>query len=315
VAERLDRPQIVRSSDDTALEAPRSAVRGSRSRSARQTNEFPHAAKFRAAMGLLVGLAIGALAVAAVLVIGGKKGSSSVQWSSWQPSDSGLAGAREIADHVAPLYRISGTQQLAVVTVVNLANSAAAQAALASGTQNQTSGLQIAVQPSSSSGQLSLLSGNTIAYNLCGLGSTNCSIGVGTPSTERLLLLKREALELALYTFKYISGTTNVVAILPPGHTTSLSCTLCAKPNQHATVRPAKFALLFLHDELSPWLSLPLSQTLPGVDGFPPTVGQVQGDPEMSLVEQITARGIFTESIESAQDGTNLLVLKPLPPS
>jgi hypothetical protein len=294
-----------------ALEAPRHVVSGSADRA--REPEFPHAAKFRAAMGLLVGLAVGALAVAAVLLIGGKKGSSSAQWSSWQPSDSGMTGAREIADHVAPLYRISGTDQLAVVTVVNLANSAAAQAALAGGTSSQTSGLQIAVQPSSSSGSLSLLSGNTIAYNLCGLGTTNCAIGVGTPSTNRLLLLRREALELALYTFKYISGTANVVAILPPGHTTSLTCTLCAKPNQHATVKPVNIALLFLHDELSPWLSSPLSATLP--EEFPPTVDQMPNAPEAGLVEQITARGMFTENIEQAQDGTNLLVLKPLPPS
>src|SRR5947209_5781330 len=68
-----------------------------------------------------------------------------------------------------------------------------------------------------------LIGGNTIAYNLCGVGSTNCSIGVGTPSPDRLLLLRREALELALYTFKYISGTQNVVAILPPGHTAAIT--------------------------------------------------------------------------------------------
>jgi len=312
MADGLERPKIVRASDDTALEAPRAAMGGSRGASVPR-DDFPHAGKFRAAMGLLAGLGVGALAVAAVLLIGGKKGSSSVKWSSWQPSDSGLTGAREIADHIAPLYRISGTDQLAVVTVVNLANSAAAQAAVASGSQNQTSGLQIAVQPNSSSGSLSLLTGNTIAYNLCGLGSTNCSIGVGTPSPDRLLLLRREALELALYTFKYIAGTANVVAILPPGHTTSLSCTLCAKPNQHATVKPLNLALLFLHDELSPWLSAPLSATLP--EEFPPTVDQIKGAPESSLVEQITARGQFTESVESAQDGSNLLVLKPLPPS
>ena len=312
MAEGVDRHKIVRASDDAALDAPRGAVSRSAERRIPQ-EEFPHANKFRAAMGLLVGLAVGALAVAAVLLIGGKKGSSSAQWSQWQPSDSGLTGAREIADHVAPLYRISGTNQLAVVTVVNLANSAAAQAAAAGGTTNQTSGLQIAVQPSSSNGSLSLLSGNTIAYNLCGLGSSDCSIGVGAPSAQRLLLLRREALELALYTFKYISGTANVVAILPPGHTTSLRCTLCAKPNQHGTVKPVHIALLFLHDELSPWLSAPLGATLP--EQFPPTVSQMQNAPESSLVEQITARGMFTESIEQAQDGTNLLVLKPLPPS
>jgi hypothetical protein len=311
MADGVDRPQIVRASDDHALDAPRGAVSASAERPVAR-DEFPHAGKFRAAMGLLAGLAIGALAVAAVLLIGGKKGSSSAQWSPWQPSDSGLTGAREIADHVAPLYRISGTDQLAVVTVVNLANSAAAQAALTSGSPNQTSGLQIAVQPNSASGQLSLLSGNTIAYNLCGLGTTNCAIGVGTPSPNRLLLLRREALELALYTFKYISSTANVVAILPPGHTVS-RCTLCSKPNQHATVKPVNIALLFLRDELSPWLSAPLSATLP--EQFPPTVDQMPSAPEAGLVEQITARGQFTENIESAQDGSNLLVLKPLPPS
>lgn len=312
MAEGLDRPQIVRAADDAALDAPRGAVRGASDAGSLPRESFPHASKFRAAMGLLVGLGIGAIAVVAVILIGGKKSSPSVQWSSWQPSDSGLTGAREIADHVAPLYRISGTNQLAVVTVVNLANSAAAQAALAGGSPNQTSGLQIAVQPNSSAGSLSLLSGNTIAYNLCGLGSTDCAIGVGTPSPNRLLLLRREALELALYTFKYISGTANVVAILPPGHTVS-SCTLCSKPNQHATVKPVNIALLFLHDELSPWLGTPLSATLP--EQFPPTVDQMPSAPEAGLVEQITARGMFTENIEQAQDGSNLLVLKPLPPS
>jgi hypothetical protein len=311
MADGLDRQQIVRASDDAALEAPRRAVSGASERAVPRES-FPYAAKFRAAMGVLVGLAIGALAVTAVILIDGSKSSPSVKWSDWQPSDSGITGAREIADHVAPLYRISGTNQLAVVTVVSLANSAAAQAAAQTGTSSHVSGLQVAVQPDSSSSSLSLLSGNTIAYNLCGLGSSNCSIGVGAPSANRLLLLKREALELALYTFKYISGTANVVAILPPGHVVS-SCTLCSKPNQHATVKPVNIALLFLHDELSPWLSAPLSQTLP--EQFPPTVDQMPNAPEAGLVEQITARGLFTENIEQAQDGTNLLVLKPQPPS
>jgi hypothetical protein len=304
-------PQIVRASDDAALDAPRRAVSRSAERSVAR-EPFPHASKFRAAMGLLVGLGIGALAVAAVILIGGRNHTSSVPWSSWSPPDSGTQGAQEIADHIAPLYRISGTDQLAVVTVVNLANPAAAQAAAASGSGAPTSGLQVAVQPNSSSGGLSLLTGNTIAYNLCGVGSTNCSIGVGTPSPNRLLLLRREALELALYTFRYISGTQNVVAILPPGHTVS-SCTLCSKPDQHPTVKPINMALLFLRGELAPWLSQPLSETLP--EQFPPTVDQIANAPEAPLVEQITARGMFTESVESAQDGSNLLVLKPLPPS
>jgi hypothetical protein len=303
--------QIVRASEDAALEAPRPAVHGSHERSAPRA-AFPHASKFRAAMGLLVGLAIGALAVAAVVLIGHKQTAPSAPWSSWQPPDSGRQGAREIADHLAPLYRISGTDQLSVVTVANLANSAAAQAAAQAGATNPTSGLQIAVRADPSSSTLSLLTGNTIAYNLCGIGSSNCSIGVGTPSRNRLLLLRREALELALYTFRYVSSTANVVAILPPGHTVTGCTGICSKPNS-TTTKPLDMALLFLHDELRPWLSQPVGATLP--EQFPPTVDQMPTAPEAGLVEQITARGQFSENVERAQDGSNLIVLTPLPPS
>ena len=170
-------------------------------------------------------LGIGAIIVTVSVAVGGRRSAATgPKWSAWQPADDGTLGARDIADFVAPFYRIDSVNQLAVVTVVNLesaAAAAAAQQAAASGTAPSTtgSGLQVAVRPSPTSSQVSLLSGNTIAYNLCGIGGKNCAIGVGKPSTNRLLLLRREALELALYTFKYIGGTQNVVAILPPGHT------------------------------------------------------------------------------------------------
>src|SRR6185312_4220355 len=147
-------------------------------------------------------------------------------------------GAREIADHLAPLYRISPVNQLDVVTVVNLSNASAAATGTTGSTSSASNGLQVAVRANANSSQVSLLSGKTIAYNLCGIGSSNCSIGVGKPSADRLLLLRREALELALYTFKYISGTDNVVAILPPGHTTPQP-TLSKQPPSSASAQAA----------------------------------------------------------------------------
>ena len=307
--------QLVKAADEHVAEARLPGVVSfSSDRGGRQFSS-PHAAKFRAAIALLVGLAIGAVVVAVVVLTTGSRSGSSAPWSAWKPSDSGKLGASEIADHIAPLYRISGTNQLAVVTVTNLGNSSAAAAASVAGTGpsgSGSTGLQIAVRPDANSSTLSLLSGHTIAYNLCGVGSSNCSIGVGTPSTNRLLLLRREALELAMYTFKYVSGTDNVVAILPPGHTVQ-SCTgLCPKPNQRATTKPANIALLFLHDELRPLLNQPLAATLQ--QPFPPPVDQVASAPDSPLVEQITARGMFTQNIEQAQDGSNLIVLNPLPP-
>jgi hypothetical protein len=173
----------------------------------------------------------------------------------------------------------------------------------------------VAVRPSSTSSQVSLLSGNTIAYNLCGFGGKDCAIGVGKPSANRLLLLRREALELALYTFKYIGGTQNVVAILPPGHPEQPP-TLSKKPPSakatQAATKPVDIAVLFVRPELAPLLRDPLVQILP--EAAPPTVAQMRKAPEAGLVDQVTARGLFSEQLQQAQDGSNLIVLNPLPP-
>jgi hypothetical protein len=205
-----------------------------------------------------------------------------------------------------------------VVNLESATAAAAAQQAAANGTASATgSGLQVAVRPSPTSSQVSLLSGNTIAYNLCGIGGKDCAIGVGKPSTNRLLLLRREALELALYTFKYIGGTQNVVAILPPGHTQQTSTpTLSKKPPSakatKVTTKPVDIAVLFVRQELSPLLKHPLNLILP--EQTPPTVAQMPHAPEAGLVDQLTARGLFSEALQQAQDGSSLIVLNPLPP-
>jgi hypothetical protein len=311
-----ERPQIVRAADEHAAKAPVQGVVSVNTRGGSRHESSPHSHKFRAAIATLIGIGIGAIVVAiAVLSSNGGGGSSHVKWSDWQPTDGGTLGAREIADHLAPLYRISRVDQLDVITVVNLANATAAATATQTGTS--TGGLQVAVQFDPSKAQVSLLSGNTIAYNLCGVGSSNCAIGIGQPSSDRLLLLRREALELALYTFKYVSGVQNVVAILPPGHTEATS-TLTSKPpaaNAKASAKPVDIALLFVRDELKPFLNAPLRDIFP--EQFPPTVPELslwKQTPEAGLVDQITARGLFSEKLVQAQDGSNLIVLDPLPP-
>ncbi len=278
----------------------------------------PYSQRFRTVTAVLVGLAISALLIAVAVAVssGGPARTSSAPWSSWTPPDSGTLGARDIADHVAPFYRISSVDQLAVVTVVNLqstAASAAQAAAAANGTTAPaSSGLQVAVHTSSSSSSISLLTGNTIAYNLCGIGGKDCSIDVGTPSSNRLLLLRREALELALYTFKFDSAVNNVVAILPPGRSTPPSALTKTLPTAPPVSKPLDMAVLFIRQELAPLLNVPLSASLP--EQFPPTVSQMASAPEAGLVDQVTARGLFAEHVQQAQDGSNLIVLDPLPP-
>lgn len=310
MADRIEPAQPIRAADEHVAEARLPLGVAVTAKGSHRAEASPHSQKFRAVTALLVGLAIGAIVVAIAIASSKSNRGAQLPWSSWSPPDGGLSGAREIADHIAPLYRITGIDQLAVVTVLNLSNpnSIAAQDA-ASG---QASGVQIAVRTNSSGSGLSVLGGDTIAYNLCGIGSTNCAIGVGTPSSQRLLLLRREALELALYTFRYISGIQQVVAILPPGRTTQTSKLSAKPPSSNATSTPLDIAVLFVRSELQPWLQQPLSETLP--EQFPPTVDQMPNAPEAPLVEQITARGLFDEHMEQAQDGSSLIVLNPLPP-
>jgi hypothetical protein len=312
-------PQPTRSTDDHAVSSAvgkakssaRSGRRGQRAESS------PHSSKFRSATAILIGLALAAIVVTVAIAAKGRQGHTTQPWSSWKPSESGTAGARDIADYVAPFYRISSVDQLAVVTVVNLESptaAAAAQQAASTGATSSasTSGLQVAVRPSPSSSAISLLNGDTIAYNLCGIGGKGCAIGVGTASTNRLLLLRREALELALYTFKYDHGVQNVVAILPPGKTTQTSTLTKKLPTSNSAAKPLDIALLFVRQEVQPLLDQPLAATFP--EPNPPTVAEMPHAPEAGLVDQITARGLFSEQLQQAQDGSNLIVLDPLPP-
>jgi hypothetical protein len=314
---------IVHSADDGAVGTgvARSSTHSESSRTHHQSGASPHSGRFRTVTALLVALGVGAVVVAVSVAVGGRHSTpAGAKWSQWQPPDGGTQGAQDIANFVSPFYRIDNANQLALVTVVNLesaASAAAQQQAAASGTapSGTASGLQVAVRPSQSSSQVSLLSGNTIAYNLCGIGGKNCAIGVGKPSANRLLLLRREALELALYTFKYISGTDNVVAILPPGHTTpqpKLSKQPPSSTSAQAAPKPVDIAVLFVRPEVSPLLKSPLSQILP--EQIPPTVAEMPKAPEAGLVSQITARGLFSEELQQAQDGSTLIVLNPIPP-
>jgi hypothetical protein len=257
---------------------------------------------------VIVGLFVFAacsLAAAVVLSSSGRHGvtaagSAGSAWSSWRPADDGLAGAQEIADYVAPYYRATPANQLAVVTVVNLNNPSAP--------------VQVVVPAGSSGSVLPLPAPSTIVYNLCGEGSTNCSIGVGKPSPARLLLLQREVLELALYTFKYISGIQTVVAILPPGYT-KIRCSgaICTKSHRKTITKPLDLAIAFDRAELATWLARPLRDTLP--EPVPPTPSQMVSAPEAELVNVLTSHGMFSESTAQAQDGSTVVTLTgPLRP-
>ena len=238
-----------------------------------------HAPRFRMLTGGLVGVAIGALAAAAVLVAGGGP-KPAPQWSPWKPADSDSSkGAEQIARHVAPSYRLPTGDQLVLVT----------------GGPLKVADLDLPVRiavAESGARRIAIVRGKSVLYTLCGLGP-RCSIAKGRPSTERFLLLRREALELALYSFHYLSKVENVVALLPPA------------PGQ----RPRN-AMFFRRSDVQPALARPLTATLPSP---PPTLNSLPSSPEATLIERLTDRNLFAYSFQQGQDLGAFLVLARLP--
>jgi hypothetical protein len=238
-----------------------------------------HAPRFRMLTGGLVGVAIGALAAAAVLVAGGGP-KAPLPWSSWKPSDSGVTkGADQIARHVGPSYRLPTGDQLVLVTGGPLKVA------------DLDLPVRIAVEGAAGSSDAQIVQGKSVMYVLCGLG-TRCAIDKGQPSTQRFLLLRREALELALYSFHYLNGVDNVVALLPPA------------PGQ----RPRN-AMFFRRSDLGPALDHPLAATLPSP---PPTLNALPSSPEAGLIERLTNRNLFQYSFQQGQDLGAFLVLNRL---
>jgi hypothetical protein len=297
-----DEHRLVSASDDHTADARLpAAATATVSGGSKRRSGSPHSLRFLAVTAALVGIAIGAIGVAIAILAGDHSPGPQAKWSSWTPPDDGVAGERDIANAVAPLYRATSASQLAVVTVQNYSDTG--------------TGTQVALR-SPNDGTLSALGGTTAVFNLCGLGP-NCAISAGTPSADRLLLLRREALELSLYTFKYVHNVQNVVSILPPGHAVTVTTAkLTAKPPSKAggksKTAPLFMAVAFQRRSLQPFLDRPLRETLP--EQIPPTPTTIAAAPEAELVSVLTAQALFKQQVIQAQDGSNVLVLDQLPP-
>ena len=100
-------------------------------------------------------------------------------------------------------------------------------------------------------------------YTLNGLGPHG-SIKGGKPTNERGALVRREALELALYTFRYIDDVDMVVALLPP---------LPPKKGQATDDAAARARALFYRPgDLKPELDRPINATIAPATPRPETI-------------------------------------------
>ncbi len=236
--------------------------------------------RFRVAYIALVCLFWAIVAGVAISVTGGINRDRGPAWSSWKPGASGIDGAKEIATHVSGKYHLVGGRQLVAVQ--------------AHEPEIQNVPLElIAVRGGAGANDVATMSAkNSVVFILCGLG-TRCSINSGKPTEARARLLRREALELALYTFKYVRGVDSVIAFLPP------------PPNQ----KPPSWSVYFRKSDFKQELKRPLSSTL--TDASTPTPDSLQ-PAESDTIERLTRPRWFKSEFQQLQDGSAVLILDPL---
>ena len=118
-----------------------------------------------------------------------------------------------------------------------------------------------------------------------------CSIATGKPSETRGRLVRREALEIALYTFKFVPAIKSIVAFMPPP----------AGPAAVDAALPAE-------GDLTKQLDQPLRKTLPLEKPPLPTAARHEGGGDD---RQADAPGGLLVQLQQLQDASALLVLNP----
>jgi hypothetical protein len=134
--------------------------------------------------------------------------------------------------------------------------------------------------------------GDTQMYTLCGLGN-QCAIPSGKPSIERGRLVRRQGLEVALYTFKYIPSVKSVLMYMPPGPESG---------------PPA--VLYFTRESLSGRLDAPLEETL--ASNGPHKPGK-QKPAETNLIDALTLPNLYASGLIQLPASGALLTLNPIP--
>ena len=240
----------------------------------------PFRSRFGFLFGVLAGIAL-CVAGGTALLLGAQEESGpklAENWSPWEPETSRMVdGAEEIAGHVGLQYKLDSGDQL-----VSIRSSAL---------ELQGENIGVAVRPVG--GSLQFMEGDGLLYILNGLGP-NGTIPTGKASKKRGRLLLREALELALYSFRYLEDVTMVAVLLPQAPAT------CATAQERQTR-----AVFYRPGDLLPQLQVPLDDTLSPKTPTPATMTPA----EAKRVDDLTLRNLFLASIQPLEADQNYLVL------
>jgi hypothetical protein len=276
-----------RSADAHASSAPVTAPLRARPESrADRARRLVYRGRF-ALLYLLLAMAAGAAIGAFVVLVERDSPAPAPPWSEFQPVGSAERRAAQIGDRVSDPYRLPSGDPLAPVTY-------AGPPTIAGPDGSPLQVRAIAVQSEATAATVddvnTYAATQSIQFLLCGLGPS-CSLGVSQPTVQHLALLRREALELALYSFKYIDGLDTVLVLLP------------ARPDGQGAL-----AVFLERSDLKAALAQPLEKTLPAP--FVPGVGEMTAG-EARTVDRLTQSHTFAYRPLQAQDGSFVMVLVP----
>jgi hypothetical protein len=122
-------------------------------------------------------------------------------WAGWRPTTTDVGAVDQIASFVAKQYTDPKGKELIDVRGGPLIMGAKQ--------------VQIAVRKSAEARTVASVSGTSVEYNMCG-STSSCSVPTGISANAAGVLTRREAYELALFTFKYVPSVSNVVVLTPP---------------------------------------------------------------------------------------------------
>lgn len=206
-------------------------------------------------------------------------------WSAWQPKGSTMAKVRQIADRIPKAYHAQNGAQL----TVSLAGPLAVPTA-----QGEVPVRAVFVRPDTSKGlaeedDIAVYPANAVvSFGLCGTrAKEQCEVG-STASAERQTLLRRQALELSLYTLKYVDSIDSVVVFMPPE----------AKSQSTVFLRRSDVA-----DELDRPLNTLLPTAKPKVGGL--------NSLEEGQVLRLTQPRTYDWEYQPSPDGSPVLILTP----
>lgn len=279
--------------DVIPAEAPETAALPEPGRAERARTSGYHF-RFSMVYALLAAVAAGSIA-ALVVVVTRPDAVKAQNWSKFEPTGSPIARTRQIATQVSGEYKLEPGHKLAAVVPSPLQTTRFLQGD--SGPVSVEVPIStLAVQPDVSTGKheagdFKLYNASTtVAYQMCGFGTTaqNCAIS-GTATNARGQLLRREALELSLYTLKYVPGTNAVLTYLPP----------------RADQAAPPTSVLVARSDVKEILDRPLTRTLTPKD-------IVLGDKpaDFTAVDKLTLPHLYTYDYQTLPgDGTAILVL------